>query len=219
NNIIRLTVYKQPKSVGTFEYDVGIRIVANGSDWITVPKEWLSIPEALLIGKVGDIPINEHDRDDYIPIPMPIPIPNIVINWEDYLRKLKEHEIPDELTKTKVEAETKTEEKEAEKEAEKEDDKNKPPPGGVIGGFHLFPFCIPIDVIDMVKGLSRTSEAPRWEIPFPLPSVLASFMGQDSIMLVIDLAFLEDIMPFVRMFILAGFVMMLAKATSSFIKW
>lgn len=85
--------------------------------------------------------------------------------------------------------------------------------------FHLFPFCIPFDVVDMIKSLRQTPEAPRWEIPFALPRMLANFMGRDAEIIIVDLSFLEQIMPFVRLLILAGFVLLLAKATSSFIKW
>jgi hypothetical protein len=85
--------------------------------------------------------------------------------------------------------------------------------------FHLFPFCIPFDVVDMIKGLSSTPEAPRWEIPFALPGFLAEFMGQETEIIVVDLSFLEQIMPLVRLLILAVFIMMLARATSGFIKW
>ncbi len=79
-------------------------------------------------------------------------------------------------------------------------------------GFLFFPFSIPFDIVDMIKSLNDTPEAPRWEIPFTLPGVFDE-------KIVIDLSVLEPIMPFVRILILAVFVVGLMKATSSFIKW
>ena len=85
--------------------------------------------------------------------------------------------------------------------------------------FHLFPFCIPFDVVNMVKGLRETPAAPRWEIPLALPSELAAASGKQTEIITFDLSFLEPIMPFVRLMILLMFVIGLAKSTSSFIKW
>jgi hypothetical protein len=88
-----------------------------------------------------------------------------------------------------------------------------------VGGFHFFPFCIPFDVVNIIRGLAAVPEAPRWEIPLTLPSALAAFGGRDAETIVIDLSFLEQIMLFVRLLILAGFILLLAKVTSSYIKW
>ena len=85
--------------------------------------------------------------------------------------------------------------------------------------FHLFPFCIPFDVVNMIKGLRETPTAPRWEIPLALPTALAAVSNKTEEIITVDLSFLEDIMPFVRMMILLMFVFGLAKATSMFIKW
>ena len=85
--------------------------------------------------------------------------------------------------------------------------------------FHLFPFCIPFDVVNMIKSLRETPEAPCWEIPLAIPSSLKSVYGKPEETIVLDLSFLEPIMPFVRMMILLMFVIGLAKATSGFIKW
>jgi hypothetical protein len=71
----------------------------------------------------------------------------------------------------------------------------------------------------MIRGLMAVPEAPRWEIPFAVPSALAEVMGQDVIYMDVDLSFLEQIMPFVRLLILLGFVLGLVKLTPMIIKW
>jgi hypothetical protein len=88
-------------------------------------------------------------------------------------------------------------------------DEEDPPPRS---SFLFFPFSIPFDIIDMIKSLNDTPEAPRWEIPFKMEGVFDE-------RIVIDLSALEPIMPFVRIMILAVFVAGLMKATSKFIKW
>lgn len=76
----------------------------------------------------------------------------------------------------------------------------------------VFPFCIPFDIISMVKSLDETPEAPRFEIPFKYGDYIDE-------KIIVDLSVVNTLIPFVRLFILMDFVIGLAWATSRVIKW
>ena len=77
----------------------------------------------------------------------------------------------------------------------------------------LFPFCIPFDFIALLRVLDAEPEAPRFEVPFVVPSV-----GIDE-MYVIDLSMFNDVMEVIRLFELVGFVIGLMLLTGKVIKW
>lgn len=77
----------------------------------------------------------------------------------------------------------------------------------------LFPFCIPFDFIELLRVLDAEPEAPRFEVPFVVPSV-----GIDE-MYVIDLSMFNDVMEVIRLFELVGFVIGLMLLTGKVIKW
>lgn len=77
----------------------------------------------------------------------------------------------------------------------------------------LFPFCIPFDFIALLRVLDAEPEAPRFEVPFVVPSV-----GIDE-MYVIDLSMFDDVMEVIRLFELVGFVIGLMLLTGKVIKW
>ncbi len=77
----------------------------------------------------------------------------------------------------------------------------------------VFPFCIPFDFIALLRVLDAEPEAPRFEVPFVVPSV-----GIDE-MYVIDLSMFDDVMEIIRLFELVGFVIGLMLLTGKVIKW
>lgn len=75
-----------------------------------------------------------------------------------------------------------------------------------------FPFCVPFDLIDMLKKLKRTGVAPRFEIPFTIKSI-----GVDEI-IVFDFKDYEPVVVIVRWFLLFSFVASLILVTRKLIR-
>lgn len=75
-----------------------------------------------------------------------------------------------------------------------------------------FPFCIPFDLINMVKKLKRTGVAPRFEVPFKINSI-----GIDEV-IVFDFKDYEPVVVVVRWFVLFGFVGSLILVTRKLIR-
>jgi len=78
---------------------------------------------------------------------------------------------------------------------------------------HVFPFCIPFDIADILKSFRATSKAPIFDVSLPLlpNSAPAEFT--------LDLTVISPVMPILRFFILIFFALGLAKLTSRVIKW
>ena len=77
----------------------------------------------------------------------------------------------------------------------------------------VFPFCLPFDLIRFLEALAAEPEAPRFEMPFVVPS-----LGID-ITYVIDLSFMDDVMEIFRYCELVGFAFALIMLTPKMIKW
>ena len=77
----------------------------------------------------------------------------------------------------------------------------------------VFPFCLPFDLIRFLEALAAEPEAPRFELPFVVPS-----LGID-ITYVIDLSFMDDVMEIFRYCELVGFAFALIMLTPKMIKW
>lgn len=77
----------------------------------------------------------------------------------------------------------------------------------------VFPFCIPFDFIALLRVLDAEPEAPRFEIPFVVPSA-----GINETY-VIDLSMFNDAMEVIRLFELVSFVIGLMLLTGKVIKW
>lgn len=77
----------------------------------------------------------------------------------------------------------------------------------------LFPFCIPFDIIALFQALAADPVAPKFEVPFVIPS-----LGVDEIY-VIDLSIFDEQMAILRKFELVTFILGLMFLTSKVIKW
>ena len=70
---------------------------------------------------------------------------------------------------------TKTDEKTDDK-TDKKEDTDKPEIPGIVADDltadlkSIFPFCIPFDLINCIKGLSAEGEAPKWVMKIPMPT-------------------------------------------------
>jgi hypothetical protein len=221
NQKLRLRVYKTMQRLEGYHYDATFKSSNNSDERVFTYKEKLGMPPVNYINEIEeirkklDLLEDKLDNQDRIIIEMPYIDPTgdpykDLWKWLEEFKMWEPFENIDTSTGTGTGNDTGTGTGTEQKKDDDDDDNRH---------FHLFPFCIPFDVVDMVKGLRNTPEAPRWEIPIALPAMLASFMGRDAETIVVDLGFLGSIMPFVRLLILAAFIMILAKATSSFIKW
>jgi len=77
----------------------------------------------------------------------------------------------------------------------------------------VFPFCIPFDLMALFGALAADPVAPRFEIPFVVPS-----LGIEETY-VIDLSFFDEQMVLLRKLELVGFIIGLMLLTGKVIKW
>lgn len=97
-----------------------------------------------------------------------------------------------------------------EKELENElDIENFKVDNGII---NKFPFCIPFDLINVIKKMDSTATAPRFEFPFKFQR-----LGINET-IVLDLSQFEKVAVVVRWFILVSYLLLLIYATRSLIK-
>lgn len=78
--------------------------------------------------------------------------------------------------------------------------------------YDKFPFCIPFDLIHLIQALNATPEAPRWVIPFQIPSI---GINEEF---VLDLTPYETISAVIRWTTLISFVFFLIIVTRKLIK-
>lgn len=97
-----------------------------------------------------------------------------------------------------------------EKELENElDIENFKVDNGII---NKFPFCIPFDLVNVIKKMDSTATAPRFEFPFKFQR-----LGINET-IVLDLSQFEKVAVVVRWFILVSYLLLLIYATRSLIK-
>ena len=115
---------------------------------------------------------------------------------------------------------TKTDEKTDGKDDNKEEE-NKPPitpdlPSGAVGDNleadlkSIFPFCIPFDLINCIKGLSAEGEAPKWVMKIPMPTgytwtITVDMADYDSVVRIFRLG--EDLLFIVGLIMITRSVM------------
>lgn len=80
------------------------------------------------------------------------------------------------------------------------------------GIINKFPFCIPFDLVKVIKKMDSTSTAPRFEFPFKFER-----LGINET-IVLDLSQFEKVAVIVRWFVLISYLLLLIYATRSLIK-
>ncbi len=80
------------------------------------------------------------------------------------------------------------------------------------GIINKFPFCIPFDLIKVIKKMDSTATAPRFEFPFKFQR-----LGINET-IVLDLSQFEKVAVVVRWFVLVSYLLLLIYATRSLIK-
>ena len=77
----------------------------------------------------------------------------------------------------------------------------------------VFPFCIPFDLVALLKTLSATPVTPKFEIPLEIPAI------DYKCTVVIDLSFLDSTAEILRTCVTVSFILSLMYLTPKMIKW
>ena len=80
------------------------------------------------------------------------------------------------------------------------------------GIINKFPFCIPFDLVRVIKKMDSAATAPRFEFPFKFQR-----LGINET-IVLDLSQFEKVAVVVRWFVLVSYLLLLIYATRSLIK-
>lgn len=77
----------------------------------------------------------------------------------------------------------------------------------------VFPFCIPFDLVALLKTLAADAKTPKFEIPISFPAIDYEYT------FVIDLSFLDSAAQVFRACITVSFILALISITPKMIKW
>ena len=77
----------------------------------------------------------------------------------------------------------------------------------------VFPFCIPFDLVALLKTLSADAKTPKFEVPIAFPAIDYEYT------FVIDLSFLDSAAQVFRACITVSFILALISVTPKMIKW
>lgn len=77
----------------------------------------------------------------------------------------------------------------------------------------VFPFCVPFDLVALLKTLSAPAQTPKFEIPIDFPAIDYQYT------FVIDLSFLDSAAQVFRACITVSFILALISITPKMIKW
>lgn len=77
----------------------------------------------------------------------------------------------------------------------------------------VFPFCIPFDLVALIKTLSADAKTPKFEVPIAFPAIDYEYT------FVIDLSFLDSAAQVFRACITVSFILALISITPKMIKW
>lgn len=77
----------------------------------------------------------------------------------------------------------------------------------------VFPFCVPFDLVALLKTLSAEAKTPKFEVPIDFPAIDYQYT------LVIDLSFLDSAAQVFRACITVSFILALISITPKMIKW